>query len=95
MVSITVSPTTPQHEHTGFRLHGGHIDIDVHRTDVRLLLQSIARATNTNIVLFPEVTGRVTVQLRNQPLASAVGVVARAVGCTARQSGRMLIVRCK
>jgi len=76
----------------GFRLRGGHIDIDVHRTDVRQLLQSMARATGTNIVLHANVQGKVTVQLRNQPLRTAVEVVALAVGCRVRESGRMLII---
>ena len=78
----------------GYRLHGGRIDIDVHRTDVRLLLQSIARATGINIILFANVKGLVTVQIRNQPLGTAVEVVARAVGCSARPSGSMLIINC-
>jgi len=81
-------------DNPGYRLRGGRIDIDVHRTDVRRLLQSIAAATGTNIILFAGVQGKVTVQLRNQPLRSAVEVVARAVNCQAYSSGGMLIIRC-
>jgi type IV pilus assembly protein PilQ len=69
------------------------MDIDVHRADVRQLLQSIARVTGTNIVLHANVGGTVTVQLKNQPLHTAVEVVARAVGCRVHESGRMLIIR--
>lgn len=87
-------PVRPQAVNPGYRIRGGRIDIDVHRTDVRLLLQSIARATGTNIVLFANVKGRVTVQLKNQPLRTAVEVVARAVGCGAQPSGGMLIIKC-
>jgi hypothetical protein len=87
-------PARPHPANPGYRLRGGRIDIDVHRTDVRLLLQSIARATGTNIILFANVKGLVTVQIRNQPLGTAVEVVARAVGCAARPSGSMLIIRC-
>ena len=60
---------------------------------MRQLLQSIARATGTNIVLFADVQGKVTVQLRNQPLRTAVEVVALAVGCRVTDSGGMLIIR--
>jgi len=87
-------PGRPHLPHPGFRVRRGRIDIDVHRAEVRHLLRSIARATETNIVLFAGVQGAVTVQLRNQPLRSAVEVVARAVGCSVHPSGRMLIVRC-
>lgn len=79
----------------GFRLRDGRLDIDVHRTEVRALLQAIARATQTNLILYSDVQGVVTVQLRDQPVGSALEVVARAVGCRVTESGRMLIVRCK
>ena len=87
-------PAQPHPVNPGYRLHGGRIDIDVHRTDVRLLLQSIARATGTNIILFANVKGLVTVQIRNQPFRTAVEVVAQAVGCSARPSGSMLVISC-
>ena len=72
---------------------GDLIDISVYRMDVRVLLQRLARATRTNLVLFNDVTGRVTVQLRGVALSQALEVVARAVGCTVTRSGNVVQIR--
>lgn len=95
MPSAGPAPAGPVAVPPGLRLRHGHLDIDVHRTDVRALLRAIARATRTNLILRSDVQGVVTVQLRNQPVRSALEVVARAVGCRVTEAGRMLIVRCK
>jgi len=84
-------PLTPSEP---LRRHGRKIDIDVHRMDVRQLLSQLAAAAGTNIVLTDEVKGTVTVRLRNLDARTAVEVVARAVGCAAERSGRMVVIRC-
>ncbi|MFH2007199.1 MAG: hypothetical protein ABI333_11480 [bacterium] len=62
--------------------------------DVRQLLSQLAVAAGTNIVLTKEVQGTVTVRLHDVDADTVVEVVARAVGCSAGRSGRMVVIRC-
>jgi type IV pilus assembly protein PilQ len=69
------------------------VDIDVHRVEVRWLLQRLATLTETNLVLFDDVQGTVTVQMSRVPPGAALERVARAVGLVVERSGSMVLVR--
>ncbi len=77
----------------GLRRRGAWLDIDVQRMDVRALLQGIATATDTNLVLFGDVTGRVTVQMNHVARAAALEAVGRALGLRVTRSGAMVLIR--
>jgi len=92
------APAAPSHGRSearlpGLRRRGAWLDIDVQRMDVRALLQGIAEATETNLVLFADVTGRVTVQMNHVPRADALEAVGRALGLRVTRSGAMVLIR--
>ncbi len=61
-------------------------------SDVGDVIATIAKITGTNIVVHPDVRGRVTVRLRNVPARDALQVTVRQVGAIVIEEGDLLRV---
>ena len=71
---------------------GRRITLDFHDIDIRNLLRLIADVSKKNIVVADDVTGKVTVSLRNVPWDQALDIVLRAKGLDKEEAGNVIRV---
>ena len=69
---------------------GRRITLDFHDIDIRNLLRLIADVSKKNIVVADDVTGKVTVSLRNVPWDQALDLVLRAKGLGKEETGNVI-----
>jgi type IV pilus assembly protein PilQ len=82
-----LSGVPQQKQYTGRR-----ITLDFHDIDIRNLLRLIADVSKKNIVVAEDVTGKVTVSLRNVPWDQALDIVLRAKGLDKEETGNVIRV---
>jgi type IV pilus assembly protein PilQ len=75
----------PQARYTGRR-----ITLDFNNVDIRNLLRLIADVSKRNIVVADEVTGKVTVSLRNVPWDQALDIILKAKGLGKQEIGNVI-----
>ena len=68
------------------------VDLQVEEEEVVPVLQTLARLGDLNLVLDPAVKGRVSAQLQQVPLKTALDVVAHLQGLEYQQVGNVLVV---
>ena len=83
--SYTMSGPVQRREYTGRR-----ITLDFHDIDIRNLLRLIADVSKKNIVVADDVTGKVTVSLRNVPWDQALDLVLRSKGLDKEEMGNVI-----
>jgi type IV pilus assembly protein PilQ len=71
---------------------GRRITLDFHDIDIRNLLRLIADVSKRNIVVADDVTGKVTVSLRNVPWDQALDLVLRSKGLDKEEMGNVIRV---
>ncbi|BDG09024.1 type IV pilus secretin PilQ [Anaeromyxobacter paludicola] len=71
---------------------GRRITLDFHDIDIRNLLRLIADVSKKNIVVADDVTGKVTVSLRNVPWDQALDLVLRTKGLDKEELGNVIRV---
>ena len=69
---------------------GRRITLDFHDIDIRNLLRLIADVSKRNIVVADDVTGKVTISLRNVPWDQALDLVLRAKGLGKEEMGNVI-----
>lgn len=74
------------------RYHGARIDLDVKGADVHEVFRLIADVGKVNIVVAGEVSGTITLKLKNVPWDQALDVVAKARGLVLERDGNVIIV---
>jgi len=67
-------------------------DIDASATDVRFVLEALARCSGSNIVVSPEITGEVTAHLSQLPVDSIVEFLATVGGFAWQKNGDTYLV---
>ncbi|HSN91187.1 MAG TPA: type IV pilus secretin PilQ, partial [Anaeromyxobacteraceae bacterium] len=75
----------PQARYTGRR-----ITLDFNNVDIRNLLRLIADVSKRNIVVADDVTGKVTVSLRNVPWDQALDIILKAKGLGKQEIGNVI-----
>ena len=83
--SYAVSGAPQKREYSGRR-----ITLDFHDIDIRNLLRLIAEVSKKNIVLADDVTGKVTVSLRNVPWDQALDLVLKTKGLDKEEMGNVI-----
>ena len=83
--AAAVSSTGQRREYSGRR-----ITLDFHDIDIRNLLRLIADVSKKNIVVADDVTGKVTVSLRNVPWDQALDLVLRSKGLDKEEMGNVI-----
>lgn len=68
------------------------VTIDVVNGDIRAVYNDIAQQAGYNIVLFPSVTGNITVKFDAVPWRKALGEVLQTMGHDARIEGNTIFV---
>ncbi|HXH13913.1 MAG TPA: secretin N-terminal domain-containing protein [Alphaproteobacteria bacterium] len=66
------------------------VSLDLHNADVRKALSTIAEAGGLNVVVGPDVTGTVTLRLRDVPVEEALQVVLKTVGLVPVRHGQII-----
>jgi len=85
--SYALSGAPQKREYTGRR-----ITLDFHDIDIRNLLRLIADVSKKNIVVADDVTGKVTVSLRNVPWDQALDLILRTKGLDKEEMGNVIRV---
>ncbi|HEY6104712.1 MAG TPA: type IV pilus secretin PilQ, partial [Anaeromyxobacteraceae bacterium] len=85
--SYALSGAPQRREYTGRR-----ITLDFHDIEIRNLLRLIADVSKKNIVVADNVTGKVTVSLRNVPWDQALDIVLKAKGLDREELGNVIRV---
>ena len=76
----------------GGRYRGRRIDLDFHNADIHNILRLIAEVGGVNIVTSDEVTGSVTIRMRNVPWDQALDVILQAKGLGMVRRGNLIRV---
>src|SRR5437667_1110195 len=84
----TPRDTAPQPELTDNR----RMSLDVQGAEIETVLRSLSEFSGKNIVASKEVTGKVTLRLRNVPWRHALDIVLRAQGLGMVESGQTIII---
>ncbi len=84
----TPRDTAPQPEVTDNR----RMSLDVQGAEIETVLRSLSEFSGKNIVASKEVTGKVTLRLRNVPWRHALDIVLRAEGLGMVESGQTIII---
>ena len=71
----------------------GQFDVNADNLPVRLFFQSLVKGTNYNVVVFPNVKGKVSLQLHNVTLPEVMQVVSQMYGYDIERSGNLYRVR--
>jgi type IV pilus assembly protein PilQ len=85
--SYALSGAPQRREYTGRR-----ITLDFHDIEIRNLLRLIAEVSKKNVVVADDVTGKVTVSLRNVPWDQALDIVLKAKGLDKEEMGNVIRV---
>ena len=70
----------------------GFYDVDAYQADAASLLKSVAQCGHTGVVLMGAVNSRVTVELRQVKVATAIEMLAKAAGLSTRLDNNLYIV---
>ncbi len=70
----------------------GNVSIDFRDADIRNVLQILSYKSGVNIVAGPEVTGTVSIQLRDVPWQQALDVILQTYGFAADRKGKIIVV---
>ena len=70
----------------------GFYDVDAYQADAASLLKSVAQCGHTGVVLIGGVSGRVTVELRQVKIATAIEMLAKAAGLSTRLDNNLYII---
>ena len=73
----------------------GLYDIDATRTDIRYVLEALARQSGANIVVSPDITGEVTAHLKQMPLDAILDHLSKVSGFGWAQNGDAYLVASK
>lgn len=71
---------------------GGNVNLDFRDADIRNVLQVLSYKSGVNIVAGPEVTGLVTIQLRDVPWQQALDVILQTYGFASERKGKIIVV---
>ena len=82
----------PRGDASGHRYNGARIDLDVKGADLQNVFRLISDVGKVNIVVAGEVTGTITMKLKNVPWDQALDVVARAKNLSVERDGNVIIV---
>jgi type IV pilus assembly protein PilQ len=82
-------------EASGPRYGGARIDLDVKGADLHDVFRLIADVGKVNIVVAGDVSGTITVKLKNVPWDQALDVVAKAKGLSLERDGNVIIVHAR
>lgn len=74
------------------RYRGRRIDLDFHNADIHNILRLLAEVGGVNIVTSDEVTGAVTIRMRNVPWDQALDVILQAKGLGMVRRGNLIRV---
>src|SRR3989338_1009292 len=72
--------------------HEGNVSLDFRDADIANVLKILSFKSGVNIVVGPEVTGLVTIQLNNVPWKQALEVVLETYGYAYEQKGNIIMV---
>ncbi|HZZ85688.1 MAG TPA: type IV pilus secretin PilQ [Anaeromyxobacteraceae bacterium] len=86
------APVAPAAHHHHEDYAGRRITLDFHDIDIRNLLRLIADVSKRNIVVADDVTGKVTVSLRNVPWDQALELVLKTKGLDKEELGNVIRV---
>lgn len=86
------SPGTQEVESQEKHFTGEPISLELKDADVKDVLRTFAKITGLNVVVDPEVTGAVTVQLENVPWDQALDIILRINGLTYQVENNVLRV---
>ena len=75
------------------RYHGARIDLDLKSAEIGNVLRLLAEVGHVNIVVAGEVTGTITMRLRQVPWDQALDVIARARNLDLEHDGNVILVR--
>ena len=70
----------------------GNVTIDFRDADIKNVLKVLAFRSGLNIIAGPEVTGLVTIQLKNVPWQKALDVILSTYGYSSEQKGSIITV---
>lgn len=73
----------------------GLYDIDATSTDVKFVLEALARRSGANIVISPEITGEISAHVKQQPVESILDFLAAVQGLAWKKSGDTYLVGTK
>lgn len=73
----------------------GLYDVEASGTDVRFVLEALARQSGMNLVISPDVTGTISAHLRQMPLEDILNSLSAAHGFAWRKDGSAYIVSAK
>lgn len=76
----------------GGRYRGRRIDLDFHNADIHNILRLVAEVGGVNIVTSDDVTGAVTIRMRNVPWDQALDVILQAKGLGMVRRGNLIRV---
>ena len=82
----------PRGDANAHRYDGARIDLDVKGADLQDVFRLISDVGKVNIVVAGEVTGTITLKLKNVPWDQALDVVARAKNLSLERDGNVIIV---
>lgn len=82
----------PRGDANGHRYNGARIDLDVKGADLQDVFRLISDVGKVNIVVAGDVTGTITLKLKNVPWDQALDVVARAKNLSLERDGNVIIV---
>jgi type IV pilus assembly protein PilQ len=86
-VKAAASSTTDERAYTGRR-----VDFNVKDMDIKNLLSAIAEISRRNIIVADDVSGNVTIKLRNVPWDQALDIILRAKGLGREEVGNIIRV---
>ena len=74
------------------RFHGAPVDLDVKNADLSDVFRLLADVGHVNIVVSGEVTGTITLRLRQVPWDQALDIIARTKGLGVERDGNVMTV---
>ncbi len=104
---VDLSPSLAQNQRTPVRIAIGapvspvaklpfrnkRIDLDLHRADLHNVMRLLAREGNTNIIVGKEISGLVTLSLRQVRVKDAFDVILQSQGLCCALSGEIILVQ--
>ena len=86
------STPAPASEENVSMSSGGNVSLDFRDADIRNVLQILSYKSGVNIVAGPEVTGLVSIQLRDVPWQQALEVILQTYGFASEKKGKIMVV---
>lgn len=88
LTAVAAAPASPG----ALAADRGHVDVDVVNADVRDVIRLFADVGRVNVVMSDDVTGTVTLRLKNVRWEIALETVLAAKGLAMRRRGNILLV---